>query len=1079
MSGTAAVPLRERLVEVIADLGGGHERYGSGCVVAGATVLTAAHVVADALHVHVRGVDKRMFACDLDPRFVGSATTAAKGPDLAMVTIRTADGVDPPNLPPLPLARVDRDSTSGDAVERCHAWGYPQFAEVPPTSAGDLVVRETLDAIGMVPVGSGLVQGLLDLQVSDAPRDLPALDEPLPESPWSGISGGPVIARGHLLGVITEHAQRAGAGSLTVTPLTAISPAPDPSARSPGVSDPQAWWARLGVSGPDDLTVLPARPMRAEPAYQATLRSMGRALRTRMLRLEGRTEELAAITAFATGDRGYRWLVGDAFTGKSALMYHAVTAVLPDTVDVVCYFLRRIASDADSTSFLAAVIPQLSAVCDIDTPYVFDQHTFRSLWETATSRSQETGRHLMLVVDGLDEDLHPTGTPSVASLLPDLVAGVEPLAANVHVHVTSRPNPTLPQDLTANTGHPLTLITPEELPGFPGWEQLRDLGLAEIDQVVEMGRLARDVLGILAAAAGALTIADLASLTRHTDTGDDHDWEIEQLLTQRAARSLEPLGQGTSTRYHYAHATLLDRAQQHSALARPQYRQRLHAWADTWRDAGWPDPAAEGTGTPLYLLDTYPATLQEEPQRLARLASGVAWLDTAIRAIGSGPVTATLHIASKTNDADAIAVNSVVSSQAIHLQPNKPLSEPGYLLRHLTLQALMYGLDELATAFRSRLGTSSGTGPMPLWTSVRLIPPASELGRHDRSVFAVAVTAQGLVVSGGVDERVLLWDPDRPARAPIELGRHRGFSGIRAVAVTAQGSVITVGTDRRVLRWDPDRPGVPTELGHHDDWVHAVAVAPQGWVVTGGGDGRVLRWDPDRPGPPTELGRHERSVGAVAVAPLGWVVTGGDADGRVLRWDPALPGVPTELGHHDDWVQAVAIAPQGWVVTGGSDGRVLRWNADQPGPPTELGRRETSVNAVAVSTQGWVVTGDGDGRVLRWNADQPGPPTELGRHDDWVRAVAVAPQGWVVTGGDDRRVLRWDAEPSAAPSESAHRVDRPISAVAMSPQGWLVTGGEDGRVLRWDADRSQAPTGLGHHNEGPVWALAVAPQGGR
>ena len=42
--------------------------------------------------------------------------------------------------------------------------------------------------------------------------------------------------------------------------------------------------------------------------------------------------------------------MGDAFAGKTALLYTAVSAAMPDSVDVVSYFMSRAASDADSAS---------------------------------------------------------------------------------------------------------------------------------------------------------------------------------------------------------------------------------------------------------------------------------------------------------------------------------------------------------------------------------------------------------------------------------------------------------------------------------------------------------------------------------------------------------------------------------------------------------------------------------------------------------------------------------------------------------------------------------------------------------
>ena len=69
-----AVALAARVVEVITDLGavgGSRYRYGSGCIVCGRTVLTAAHVVAGAVSVVVRDPDKRAYAANGGPAVRG------------------------------------------------------------------------------------------------------------------------------------------------------------------------------------------------------------------------------------------------------------------------------------------------------------------------------------------------------------------------------------------------------------------------------------------------------------------------------------------------------------------------------------------------------------------------------------------------------------------------------------------------------------------------------------------------------------------------------------------------------------------------------------------------------------------------------------------------------------------------------------------------------------------------------------------------------------------------------------------------------------------------------------------------
>ena len=86
-------------------------------------MLTAAHVVAGAVSVVVRGPDKVAHEAAVDPGFIGDVD--GPGPDLALIEI-TGGGAD---VPAMGLAAVERDSPAGDPVERCHVIGYPAFME--------------------------------------------------------------------------------------------------------------------------------------------------------------------------------------------------------------------------------------------------------------------------------------------------------------------------------------------------------------------------------------------------------------------------------------------------------------------------------------------------------------------------------------------------------------------------------------------------------------------------------------------------------------------------------------------------------------------------------------------------------------------------------------------------------------------------------------------------------------------------------------------------------------------------------------------------------------------------------------
>lgn len=452
--GHADVPLADRVVEVIADLGETavpRYKYGSGCIVAGATVLTAAHVVTGAMSIEVRDTRKRTWSASADVEFVADHLGGA--PDLALLVIDFAAGYD---LPGVPLAVVDRSTTTGEPVTGCVAVGYPEFME--RTTGDGTTLRDTVGAAGHVPTVSGLAGGLLSLVTSSTPRPLPPADVALGKSEWAGMSGAPLFAVGRLIGAVTEHAARQGPGTITVTPLTALEPDPGEPNWGPGVANAAAWWTRLGNGRAyrNGLEVLPAVRKRPPPDYLASVQTVHQRVPT----LLGRTRELDEITTFSTSQDSYLWLSGPARSGKTALVAEAVTTTLTATgeVDTVGYFLSRREADASADGFLRAVIPQLAYLLE-DEPSIRDQHVFRNLWARAAERAAASGRHLLLAVDGIDADTRPAGMPSVAALLPERVGD------HVHVLVTSGPDCDLLADLPP--GHPLLGLAPVELTPYP------------------------------------------------------------------------------------------------------------------------------------------------------------------------------------------------------------------------------------------------------------------------------------------------------------------------------------------------------------------------------------------------------------------------------------------------------------------------------------------------------------------------------------------------------------------------------------------------------------------------------------
>ena len=800
--GLPVVPLRERVVEIEAALGTGSAeryRYGSGFRLGGRLVLTAAHVVVGgaAAGITVRDADKVPHPARVIDELAGNADTV----DLALLEFRDEIA----ELPTPPVAAVDRDAPVPVPVEGCWAAGYPLFQEVKSDTG---VVRETAQVWGMILPAENLVSGLLSLHVTSAPRELPPRQEALGQSQWSGMSGAAVLAGERLIGVVSEHAPRRGDSTITVTPLASLDRLPYEAAAR--------WWAYLAAS-PEQLIKLPAHRGRADPAYRATLRQ----LRARTGVLRGRDRELEAIGAFAAGRPSalappgsqHAWLVGGPWAGKTALLAEAVHA-LPPEVDCVAYFLTRPTGDADRERFLAAVVPQLAWLLGADPPSPPDEHVFRQLWEQTAQRAADVGRQLLLIVDGLDEDLRP-GRHSVAGWLPGRLPGLP-----ARVLVASRLYPRLPDDV--DPAHPLAALAPDKLytlPGSPHAAQLRDLADQEITQLLRRADddLALDVLGLLTAARGGpLAAADFATLT------GSRPWKVRGVLDGAAARTLQQVGSADTPRYTFAHETLLARCQQ-QGVGDPGHIRRIHEWAATWRDRSWPTAHDGEQGIPLYLLDRYPRTLYGDLPRLAALAGDAGWVTATIRTLGVDAALAELKTAGAAapSEPQLAAMHAVVRGQAHHLRGREAVGDPGFVPRQLCLQATELGETLLAADYQTRQLASDDPGPVLLWTTRRANPALIlELGRHGGAVRAMAVLPDGRVVTSGGDGgggRVLVWDPAEPGTGPVELGRHGGM--VRAMAVLPDGRVVTSGGDGdggRMLVWNPAEPGTgPVELGRH------------------------------------------------------------------------------------------------------------------------------------------------------------------------------------------------------------------------------------------------------------------------
>ena len=746
---------------MIADLGPAGYRYGSGCVVAGKTVLTAAHVIVGAVAVTVRDASKRSYPAAVDAAFVGDPD--GLGPDLALVQVDDLPG---DGYPPLGLGRVVRDSAVPVVIERCHAFGYPGFAECPVPVPS----RDSVQAIGVIAALSKFAHGLLSMVVSIEPAALDPERARSGESPWSGMSGGPVVAEERLLGVVFEHSLAEGSSAIIVVPLTALEADPAHPLWGPGAPDPAMWWQRLAVGGPADLHPVPTPTPTPENAQIHTSAYLAQVARIAPAELLGRAEELDKLAEFCTtpDSESYLWLRAPAWAGKSALLSWFVLHP-PPGVRVVSFFITaRFASQDDRVAFADAVLEQALALRGQPVPALLtestrDAHMLTQLNEAAAICLARAER-LVLVVDGLDED-RGADSHSIAALLP-----ARPIAG-MRVIVASRPNPPLPPDVRED--HPLhDSATVRALAQSPHAALTKASTQHELKRLLADQSGDRDLLGFVAAAGGGLTTRDLAELTAR------QAWQVEDRLRATAGRTFVTRAgtwQNQET-YVLGHEELQkDAVSLFGDEALETYRQRLHEWADAYAKRGWPD------NTPDFLLQGYFRLVQAtgplarmvglvtDPARQARM---LARSGAESAAAAELTITQDAILATEPPDLAAMATVAVHRDVMVRRNRNIPADLPALWARlgaYTRAEALAQSINDpgqRAAALQSIAAVLSPPGsddaepahpPPPTTSPAPAGAPASvaadpdDLSKHD--VEALISAARSI---GGADATALL-----------------------------------------------------------------------------------------------------------------------------------------------------------------------------------------------------------------------------------------------------------------------------------------------------------------------------------
>lgn len=293
--------------------------------------------------------------------------------------------------------------------------------------------------------------------------------------------------------------------------------------------------------------------------------------------LAGRRTHRTAMNKFASTEKenapSYLCWYAEEPVGKTALLADYAAVHRPREIDVLNFFVSAVHGTDRRSAFEAELTAQLAQLLEVDRLRVpGNLAEWQAVFTAAAGRSRSRSRRLLLIVDGLDDDLAWSGLTdgegSIAALLPRTPPD------GMRVIVSVRNFRHFPADLPRS--HPLRRPRHRcELSAVPEVTAKRRTPPTKTP-------LGTTVTELLAVARGGLRPTDLAELTGAPTE------RIDRLLHGPEGRDM-CLDDRVSGTYRLAREELVDDVREllgTDGIAR--YTRTLLTWSAPWHDADWP-----------------------------------------------------------------------------------------------------------------------------------------------------------------------------------------------------------------------------------------------------------------------------------------------------------------------------------------------------------------------------------------------------------------------------------------------------------------------------------------------------------
>lgn len=346
---------------------------------------------------------------------------------------------------------------------------------------------------------------------------------------------------------------------------------------------------------------------------------------------------------------------------------------------------------------------------------------------------------------------------------------------------------------------------------------------------------------------------------------------------------------------------------------------------------------------------------------------------------------------------------------------------------------------------------------------------------HSAGVHGVALSPNGqIVVSGGVDKSLILWDATTGKQLRSLTG-HTDRIGI--VVFSPDGKLLaSAGDDRTIMIWDTDTQKSIATLRGHNDSVRSLSFNQQGTLLASASDSSCCLWD-------VKSCQKVRDLIDVK-CPVSFNLSGKMFAGRIAgkkiriletsKWST----VRTLVGHSNE-PYSISWSDDDQELHSCARNEILSWHLHQDSrsetQPSSALETRTSFETDSTLVVGEQAIAWGDANVVKVLNLKTMTISEFVGHSQPVTCLAVSKDCKnLISGSTDYSSKLWDIKTGRALQTYSGQSSALYSLAISSDGKLLASGGWDRNVKLWNATTGQKLPDLTGHNAW-IYSIAISP----